>query len=226
MKKSLSLPVLLFLVLSVAANLARISAQEEPPPAPTEEPTVEPAEEPVVIDNSDGISPTGAQAGPWSATIYLSNPNDSAAIGAIFFYETDGSLDATYDFTNIEAGGIPGHGSAVIDVASVGLGTTAWQGSAVVQASNQVAAQVALKVNPNTDRMLYSGFSRGSNKVSSPAIACNTFDQDSDLVVMNTGSTDTTFTVTYLSTTSGNEPTTGPIRSKPTAASIWTSALK
>jgi hypothetical protein len=58
--------------------------------------------------------------------------------------------------------------------------------------------------------MVYSGFSQGSDKVSSPAIACNAFDQDSDLVVMNTGSSDTTFTVKYLSTTGGNEPTTGP----------------
>jgi len=184
---------------------------EEPAIEPTEEPTVVPAEEPALIESADEISGSGAQAGPWGATIYISNPNTSAASGAISFYDAaDGSLDATYDFTNIGVSGIPAHGSAAIDVASVGIGASSWQGSAVVQASNQVAVQVGLRVNSNTDRMEYSGFTQGSDKVSSPAIACNAFDQDSDLVIMNTGSSATTFTVKYLSTTGGNEPTTGP----------------
>ncbi len=171
---------------------------EEPVEEPIELEEVESEEVVPEVESSEIGTSGSAQSGAWSATIYISNPNDAASTGSITFYATDGSTAATYDFTSIAATGIPAHGSAAIDVGTVGITDASWQGAAVVASSPQVAVQVGLQVDSSTDRMVYSGFSQGAQKVSSPAIICNTYDQDSDLVVMNTSSAEATVNVAYL----------------------------
>jgi hypothetical protein len=180
---------------------------EEPVDQPVEEPAAPPVQEPAegeqpvrdevppvepVVEDTD-VSAAGAAAGPWSSTIFVSNPHASSAGVVIDFYDTGGNIDASYTLP----GGLSAHGSAVIDVSSVGIGDSSWQGSAVVQSENELAVQVGLYVNSSTDRELYSGFKDGSTKVFLPAAVCKAFDQTNTLAVQNVEGTDTTFNITF-----------------------------
>jgi hypothetical protein len=138
----------------------------------------------------------------------VSNPHASSAGVTIVFYDEDGNQDASYDVS----GGLPAHGSEVIDVSAVGIGDSSWRGSAVVQSEGQLAAAVALKVNSSTDRELYSGFTQAGTSAYMPAVVRNPYpgrdyDQLSTLVVQNTSGSPATVTATYLSTTGGANPT-------------------
>ena len=175
----------------------------EPTEEPTAEPTAEPTEEPTAeMTEEPTISAAAASDGPWYSTIYVSNPHASSATVAILFYDENGNQDASYDVS----GGLSAHGSAVIDVSSVGGLDSSWQGSAVVQSERQLAAAVALKVNSSTDRELYSGFTQAGTSAYMPAVA-NAYGQLSTLAVQNTSGSSTTVTATYLSTTGGANPT-------------------
>jgi len=137
------------------------------------------------------LTGTSAAEGPWSSTIYVSNPNNAAATADIVFYDGAGTQAGTSNKT------LNAFGSAVIDVASVGNN---FKGSAIVSSDQTLAVQVGLSVSSSVDRMLYTGFSQGNNKVSSPALLCNIFGQNSDLVVMNVGSASANVTVSYAAT--------------------------
>jgi len=137
------------------------------------------------------LTGTGAQAGPWSSTIYVANPNSASASATIDFYSDAGTLATSTPKT------LNAFGSAVVDVAAVGSN---FKGSAVVSSDQALAVQVGLSVSPTVDRMEYTGYTAGASKVSAPAIACRAFDQDSDLVVMNVGSADATVSIKYLGT--------------------------
>jgi hypothetical protein len=75
-----------------------------------------------------------------------------------------------------------------------------------VQSGSELAASVALKVNSNTDREIYSGFAQGGAAAYMPAVA-NAYGQLSTLAIQNTSGSSTTVTATYLSTTGGANPT-------------------
>jgi len=145
------------------------------------------------LDQMDGalevaaaeISGTGAKDGAWSSTIYVSNPNGAAATGQIVY---QGDQIANKDLN------LPAFGSAAIDLSSVS-GT--YEGSAIVSSDSTLAVQVGLAVDSSIDRMLYTGFTQGASKVSMPSVVCNIYDQDSDFVVMNTGDTAASVSITY-----------------------------
>jgi hypothetical protein len=190
---------------------------EEAQPEPTEEPAgaEQPVNQPInreapaepVAEDSD-VGAAGAEAGPWSSTIFASNPHASSAGVVIDFYDTGGNIDASYTLP----GGLNAHGSAVIDVGSVGIGDSSWQGSAVVQSENELAVQVGLYVNSSTDRELYSGFKDGSTEVFLPAAVCNAFDQTNTLAVQNVEGTDTTFDIEFkYSSGSGSDASASAI---------------
>ena len=160
---------------------------EEPTAEPTEEPTAEPTEEPA-------ISAAAAADGPWSSTIYVSNPHASSTTVSIVFYDESGNQDASYDVS----GGLPAHGSAVIDISAVGGLDSTWWGSAVVQSDSQLAAAVALRVNSNTDREIYSGFTQANTTAYMPAVA-NAYGQLSTLAVQNTSGSPATVSASYIS---------------------------
>ncbi len=156
------------------------------------------------------VGAAAAADGPWSSTIYVSNPHASSAGVTIVFYDEDGNQDASYDVS----GGLPAHGSAVIDISAVSGLASSWRGSAVVQSDSQLAAAVALKVNSSTDREIYAGFNQAGPSAYMPAVARNPYpgadyDQLSTLVVQNTSGSPATVTATYLSTTGGANPTFG-----------------
>jgi hypothetical protein len=165
---------------------------EEPTPEPTEEPVVEPTEEPVV--DEPAIAGAGAEAGPWTSSIYLSNPHASSSDVTIEFYDTDGTA-TTYSLPSALAA----HGSTIVDVADVGPSGSGgtWQGAAVVKSQNELAAQVSLAVNSSVDRELYSGFKDGSTEVYMPAVVCDKWDQTNTLAVQNVEGTDSTFDVSF-----------------------------
>lgn len=150
------------------------------------------------------LTGTGAQAGPWSSTIYVANPNSTAATADVVFYSDAGTQAATSQKA------LAAFGSAVVDVASL---SSNFKGSAVVSSDQALAVQVGLSVSSSVDRMIYTGYTAGANKVSAPAIACRAFDQDSDLVIMNVGSADSTVSITYLGTS-------GTVSSKTTSHTI------
>jgi hypothetical protein len=142
------------------------------------------------------ITGTGAQAGPWSSTIYVSNPNNATATADMTFYYLEGG--AVKELKSSQS--LNAYGSAAIDVASVSGMSSTFQGSAIVSSDKTLAVQVGLKVSKDVDRMIYTGYTQGANQVSAPAIACRAFDQDSDLVVMNVGATDANVSIKYLGT--------------------------
>jgi hypothetical protein len=138
----------------------------------------------------------------------MSNPHASGADVVIDFYSTAGNIDASH------AVSLSANGSTVIDVGSVGLASSSWQGSAVVQSSSELGVQVGLYVNNSTDRELYSGFKDGSTEVFLPAAVCQAFDQTNTLAVQNVEGTDATFTIAFKSSTGGSSPTTPSINVK------------
>jgi hypothetical protein len=113
-----------------------------------------------------------------------------------FYYLEGGAVKELKSSQSLAA-----YGSAAIDVASVSGMSSTFQGSAIVSSDKTLAVQVGLKVSKDIDRMIYTGYTKGANKVSSPAISCRAFDQDSDLVVMNVGSADANVSIKYLGTT-------------------------
>lgn len=155
-----------------------------------------PAEEAAEEVAAAEITGTGAQAGPWSSTIYVSNPNDATATADMTFYYLEGG--AVKELKSSQS--LAAYGSAAIDVASVSGMSSTFQGSAIVSSDKTLAVQVGLKVSKDVDRMIYTGYTQGANQVSAPAIACRAFDQDSDLVVMNVGSADANVSIKYLGT--------------------------
>jgi hypothetical protein len=131
------------------------------------------------------------------------NPTDAANFIIKFYNRSDGSLAATTSTASI-----PGGGSAsFFTLSAVDVG---FDGSAVIESDQPVAAVSLLYGNVSEHMAEYTGFSAGATSVYIPLTQKNNYGVSTFINVQNTGSSDANVTINYAGTACSESVTIKP----------------
>ncbi len=176
-----------------------------------EEPPEEPASTIAVYDEGDIEGQ--AYAGTYNTSWAVQNIGTGNAAGTITFHNKTGSAGAvpgSIDFTNLGPGAAVHYGSGDINV-------TSFDGAAVIQSDQEVAAVVRLEVNSTNTGHTNVGYARGygsgdiASTLYAPSVYRHYFGYYSEISVQNAGSGANTVTLEFWDDTgqiAGTTPAT------------------
>ncbi len=164
-----------------------------------------------------------AQSTVTGSGFQVQNLNESQPANIVItYYDANGAVAATQNQT-VPAGGaltfFNGQGGTIAMSAPSGF-----RGSVVISSDQPIAAITNL-IGTGIGES-YGGFSSGSGTISVPLVTRNNFGDSTVISVQNTGSADTTVTVTYTPGVAGNAGQTDTATIKPGASATFSQAGK
>jgi hypothetical protein len=164
-----------------------------------------------------------AQSTVTGSGFQVQNLNESQPANIVItYYDANGGVAATQNQT-VPAGGaltfFNGQGGTIAMSAPSGF-----RGSVVISSDQPIAAITNL-IGTGIGES-YGGFSSGSGTISVPLVTRNNFGDSTVISVQNTGSADTTVTVTYTPGVAGNAGQTDTATIKPGASATFSQAAR